>query len=614
MAILVKKVKNNNVSTSAVLALNRLIKSMKNLMGKYGDDLSNLLVEAISSSDRLGAYTFKGKPGMASEGKAVNQFFYADTLEFKGIVTQAFRSVYGKSKPEKAVFAAIAAYAETTLLDNQEIEVSVYSAYLDGDASSGVLLFTDDEDGKALLMRNGAVKYIDQATGHTSEYNPRIGQMEYTGQQITTEEFSEFRSLFSNFTDMQFHVSLCYLGFILAFPRTEGLTIPICFIHGEASTGKTTVARMFSKILGMKKASVKAMPTDIKSLVASAAHDFQLIFDNAGVISNVISDALCSLSTGGTVSDRKLHTNVGLCETTLHQAVVITLINTMKQTDANSRGIFLHASQPKVQFSDDLEMYQKLETLLPAIQSWLLDFTAKAMSNFGKSKVVFNHRAKSFMAFVAAYEYTAGIPDNEVQLSIKKSFDEAVKLSASSHDPILTSIVDAVHELKELKGTPADLFKALMHHIEVLEGSKPKNAPGNANALSAKLGSNKSFLLSNGISFENDLKKDSKGRRQWHIKLVDPNAKRALAKPSTMKQGSNLNFMIDCLKSDNLTNDSVNATDEQSDLEELILDEEATAEYEAEQQTKFKTIENQPEYHDPELQAMLSDIDIGIQH
>jgi hypothetical protein len=98
------------------------------------------------------------------------------------------------------------------------------------------------------------------------------------------------------------------VSWVLASLRGRG-PYPILAFAGEQGTGKSTACRILRGLVDPFKAPIRAMPKDKRDLAVTAHNAHVIGLDNLSGIAAEMSDALCSLSTGGGFATRGLYSN-----------------------------------------------------------------------------------------------------------------------------------------------------------------------------------------------------------------------------------------------------------------------------------------------------------------
>lgn len=114
---------------------------------------------------------------------------------------------------------------------------------------------------------------------------------------------------------------------------------PLVVLGGEHGTAKTTTARLLRAPIDPTGAESSLRPKDEDSLAVTARHSHLIDLDNLSSVPGWLSDMLCILSTGGSMSKRKLHTDDTRKVITLQRPVILTGI-----TDLATRGDLLDRS------------------------------------------------------------------------------------------------------------------------------------------------------------------------------------------------------------------------------------------------------------------------------
>ncbi|HAS8154820.1 ATP-binding protein [Vibrio vulnificus] len=524
------------LSAPIAVALTQALKSNE-------DIFSDSLIEALEKTQKCVVALDRGEPVLITSGSAVNYSIPLESNEFFALVAKAARAAGIKGLLRSDIKKAIEAVALSATIDGQEVDVALYNERLDEDnPSEGVVLNMNSTDGKALVLSEGEVRTIDEATGITFRHAPTNGSLSYDNTPYDGESVvSSLKQMFSNLNDNQFALIMAYAGFILSHPRANGLTFPILYLHGNAGTGKTTIARLLTKLLGLGEDTVKAQPKDGRDLVATVSNNYLMCFDNCGGINDKLANALCSIATGGTVDDRKLYTNTDVVATRLHQPLIMTAISFPKQHDLCTRSLFVKAGKPKVVYGSDIEIYRKLDQILPQVQAWLLDTTSKAMSYIGSVQTISNHRAGDFNLFLAAFERAIGIEDQSVQQYVNKTQEKALNQQVVEHDEFLASIVNVVQQHKQFSGGPTEVHKMLMSAILVGMRRLPRNWPQNASALTGKLNRIKDQLAKQGVEILSGGTRGTNGRKLT-LRVMDAAA--VVAVPETVSEQPDLEVSV----------------------------------------------------------------------
>lgn len=90
--------------------------------------------------------------------------------------------------------------------------------------------------------------------------------------------------------------------------RLKG-THPILGLSGDQGSGKTATAGKLRGLIDPNRAPWRGLPRDERDLFVAAQNSYALLFDNVSGVSEVLSDALCRLASGGASGSRKLYTD-----------------------------------------------------------------------------------------------------------------------------------------------------------------------------------------------------------------------------------------------------------------------------------------------------------------
>ena len=147
---------------------------------------------------------------------------------------------------------------------------------------------------------------------------------------------------------------------------------PILAILGNREgVGKTTLAKYIIKMLDPTITPIKPCPKSIDDLLVLAKNNFLLSFDNLTHIGDSLSDALCILSTGGSLAKRQLFTDSEAVEYYLKNPVILTSIyDILKNRDLRRRSLIVELEKP-IKILPEKRLEEKFKKLQPKLYGYL---------------------------------------------------------------------------------------------------------------------------------------------------------------------------------------------------------------------------------------------------
>jgi 5S rRNA maturation endonuclease (ribonuclease M5) len=148
---------------------------------------------------------------------------------------------------------------------------------------------------------------------------------------------------------------------------------PILAVLGEREgVGKTTFSKFLNQLLDPSVVPLKTFPKNRDDLFVLAKEDFLLVFDNLSYIDEDMSDALCQLATGGSLSKRKLYTDYEVINMPIKRPVVInSIFNVMQRRDLRRRSIILELKKP-TKTKSLKELQEDFNRLAPMMFSYIV--------------------------------------------------------------------------------------------------------------------------------------------------------------------------------------------------------------------------------------------------
>jgi hypothetical protein len=201
------------------------------------------------------------------------------------------------------------------------------------------------------------------------------------------------------------------VGILVGALRPEG-PFPILIVNGEQGTSKSTLTRMLVSLLDPRAASLRSLSRDERDLAIAAHNARVLAFDNISGISNLLSDALCRLSTGGGFGTRELHSDRDEVLFDEKRPVIINGIpDFATRPDLGDRAIAITLKPiSRQERRTESALWQDFETAWPEILGALLDAVSSALRNLGSVTVNRPERMADFVHWLTAAEPGLGWP------------------------------------------------------------------------------------------------------------------------------------------------------------------------------------------------------------
>jgi hypothetical protein len=237
---------------------------------------------------------------------------------------------------------------------------------------------------------------------------------------------------------------------------------PILIVQGEREgVGKTTFSRFIAQLLDHTNTLIKSFPRKIDDLFVLAKSNFLLVFDNLSYLDEDMSDALCQLSTGGSLSKRKLYTDFEVVDIPLKRPIILNSIFQIAQRrDLRRRSIILELKKPE-QVKSLRELRENFNKFAPFLYSYLVLCVQEAL----KEKIVDVSLLDiaDFCEFIAKSHPVFFMPPNEFIDVLKANREEAAKEALESNllVPVILSKLDAYDTYQT---TVKELLEELKKH------------------------------------------------------------------------------------------------------------------------------------------------------
>lgn len=264
------------------------------------------------------------------------------------------------------------------------------------------------------------------------------------------------------------------VAFLLGAFR-PGFPFPILIVNGEQGSAKSTLCKIVKALIDPNKAPLRRLPKTEHDLMIGATNGWLMGFDNLSGLPPSLSDAICSLATGGGFATRELYTDDDEKILEAMRPVMLNGIDDLTtRSDLLDRAI--HLVLPRISDKDrqtEEEMWNNFEECRPRILGALLDAVSTALANYDGVNLAEKPRMADFARWVQSAEPALGWPRGaflQAYTSNVGRLDEEA-IETSSIGPTIQKLID---EKSLWEGTASELLDELnlLH-----EGDQIKSRP-----------------------------------------------------------------------------------------------------------------------------------------
>jgi hypothetical protein len=356
----------------------------------------------------------------------------------------------GKAPSSRALQDAINVLAGVAIHDGAEIAVAVRVAEQDG----AIYLDLADADWQAVEIT---------AAGWRTIQNPPVKFCRRRGMlplpaPVHNAKLDELRCLVNVPDDDAWRL---LVGWLVAALRPDR-PFPVLVVNGEQGSAKSTLCRMARALIDPNEAALRRPPRDVRDLMIAASNAWIIGYDNLSHLPADLSDAICSLATGGGFATRELYTDA---DEKLFSSMRPVMVNGIEElatrSDLLDRSITLTLPViPDAHRREEDDLWQRFRELQPRVLGALLDAVAGAMANKGKVRLTSKPRMADFAAWVVAAEPALGWSSGAFMASYLDN--RAGANTAALDESVLAPLVMALMAGRDMwQGTARDLLAEL---------------------------------------------------------------------------------------------------------------------------------------------------------
>lgn len=255
---------------------------------------------------------------------------------------------------------------------------------------------------------------------------------------------AELQDLFA-VDDSTFHR---ILAFLISSIKPEGPYLCL-IVQGEQGSGKSYLTSLIKESIDPSQASKLRLPTSERELMIMAAQFHLTVFDNISGISNNLSDALCTLATGGGFAARQLYTDEELKIFVESRPFILNGISGIThRADLLDRSLSINLpSMSPEKRKTESELKQKFREIHPYLIDFLLRVTSTALKRYDEVNAPNDIRMADTARWLIAAEPETGLPKNSLINAIRQSQNEIVTETMERN-----SLAVALHQMLEENG------------------------------------------------------------------------------------------------------------------------------------------------------------------
>lgn len=393
---------------------------------------------------------------------------------FRQWLGRRYYAEQGKAIGSQALQDAINVIGGMAIYDGPAIGVRVRLAEHDND----IYLDLCDEDWQAVKITSGGWSVVGSHECPV-RFVRRRGMLDLP-EPVAGGSVDDLRELVNVGNDDDWRL---VVAFMVATLRPTG-PYPVLDVHGEQGSGKSTACRMIRGMIDPNAAALRRPPRDERDLMIAASNGHLVAFDNLSGVSASLSDALCSLATGGGFATRELYSDD---EEKLFAAQRPVMVNGIDEPatrpDLLDRCISITLPMvPEDRRLDEASLWRRYNEIRPGVLGALLDVVSGALARVEDVHLDRVPRMADFARWVVAAEPTLGWPAGSF-IEAYTSARDAVHDLAIEASPVGAAITGLMAERMVWTGTSGELLAEIEANHSDESQRKRRGWPGSAKAM-----------------------------------------------------------------------------------------------------------------------------------
>ena len=374
------------------------------------------------------------------------------------------------------------------------------------------LIYFDLGDRVVEISQQG-FQILDQAPSHV-RFRRSGGESSLLPLPVASngEGLTKFRRLINLKSDEEF---VLVLGAMVGSMMGRG-PYPVTVFTGPQGSAKSTATLMIKKAIDPDGAGLRNPPKNEQDLAIACKRSHIIGVDNVSKIRADMSDMLCSVATGVSLSKRKLYSDGDEFSIKICNPIFLNGIGDfIERSDLQDRAQVIHLRRLEpTEYQSDEDLWAEFEALLPKLLADLFALVSKALANLEwvKEETTCVPRMAQYFLFATA---ALGRDFADAYLENQRN----AQIDLADDDDLVACIVNLVkaQKSKRWKGTPSELF----HQLPIFATRMNLDQlPNNVWQLGKWLPKKSELLRAKGILFEVGRETSSDRKRFYEFRLM----------------------------------------------------------------------------------------------
>jgi hypothetical protein len=313
---------------------------------------------------------------------------------------------------------------------------------------------------------------------------------------------------------------ILFVAWLVAVLR-PGRPFPILVLNGEQGSAKSTLSRVARSLIDPNKAALRRPPRDERDMMIAACNSWIVGYDNLSSIPETLSDALCSLATGGSLATRELYTDAEeMIFDAMRPITINGITDVATRPDLLDRAIVVTLPPiPDEKRRDEEELWHEFQPVRPRILGALLSALSVALKNLPTVRLGAKPRMADFAKLIVAAEPALPWPAGAFLKAYAENRRErnTLALEGSLIAPPLLELLGAK---SYWEGTATKLLTELEDRLPDDSLKKHRDWPKTARKFSGELRRIASNLRAEGFLIDFDRGRDRNRRRLIRLEKI----------------------------------------------------------------------------------------------